>query len=81
MKYESNVKVKHGCCYPETETKPIGRTGTFSILNQPSSTSGILDSPLLVLGSEERKAVEAHKLLVELRRSMAIEKVKWNTIR
>ncbi len=81
MKCESNSKIKHGYCYPEIEVKPTGRTKALGMLKQPSSASSTLHSPLLVLGNEERKAVEAHKLQVELRRSIAIEKSRWNTIR
>lgn len=81
MKCESDVEIQHECCYPEIETKPTGRTGVLSMLSQDSSISTTLHSPLHILGNEERKAVEAYKLQVELQRAMAIEYARQNTIR
>jgi hypothetical protein len=81
MKLESEKKIKHGCCYPESKTEPVGCTRAIDMLEQSSSTSSISHSPVFVLGNEERRAVEAHKLQVEMWRSMAIELARRNTLR
>ena len=81
MKSESDAEIQHECCYPKNETKPTGRTGALSMLSQHSSTSIALRSPLPILGNEERKAIEAYKLKVELQRAMAIEYVRREPIR
>lgn len=81
MKWESEKKIKHGCCYPESKTEPIGCTRAVDMLDQHSSTSSTPHSPAFVLGNEERRAVEAYKLQVEMRRSMAIERARRSTIR
>ena len=80
MKLKSDTEIKHGCCYPESEVKP-SRVSRALTINPSSSTSNTTLSHLLVLGNEERKAVEAYKLQVEMRRSMAIEYARRNTIR
>ena len=72
MKTKSEKQIKHGCCYPESKTEPLGCT---------RATSGTSHSSLLALANEERKAVEAYKLQVEKWRSMAIELARRNAIR
>ncbi|MDH5448680.1 MAG: hypothetical protein OEY24_06195 [Candidatus Bathyarchaeota archaeon] len=81
MQSETEAKTKHGCCSPESEMKPTRLSRALSTLNQNSSTFNTPHSPLLTLGNKERKAIEAYKLQVEMRRSMAIEYARRYTIR
>jgi hypothetical protein len=80
MKLESDTEIKYGCCYPESKIKHSCMSRALTI-NPSSSTSNTTLSRLLLLGNEERKAVDAYKLQVEQRRSMAIEYARRNTIR
>ena len=80
MKNESKTNIEHGCSYPEMETKPSRLTKALAI-NLSSSTSHIPHSSFPVLNNEERKAIKAHNLQVEMRRSMAIEYSRRNIIR
>ena len=81
MKWKSEKKIKHGYCHPESKTEPVACTRAFSTLDQHSSNSSTPHKPVFVLGNEERRAVEAHKLHVEMLRSMAIEYARRSTIR
>jgi len=81
VKLESEEKIKHGCCYTESKSKPIGFTKAIDMLDQYSSTPNTPHSSAFVLSNEERRAVEAYKLQVEMRRSIAIEIARRSTIR
>jgi hypothetical protein len=81
MKWESEKKIKHGYCHPESKTGPVDCTRAIGMLEQSSSTPSTPHSSTFIVGNEERRAVEAHKLQVEMWRSMAMERVRRNTIR
>jgi len=80
MKSGIDPKIKHGCCYPESEINSSQLTKTLAI-NPSSSISHVPHSPLPAFDNEERKAVEAYNLKLEQWRSMAIDLARQHTIR
>lgn len=81
MGLETTSKVKHGCCYPEKKGKPTTLSRALEIVNLDASTSSIPHIPAVPLSNEERKAINAYRLQVEKRRSIAIEYARRSTFR
>ena len=80
MKPGIEAKIEHGHCCTESKNKPSRLTRALAI-NPSSSTSYIPHSSFPVLNKEERKAIKAHNMKVEMRRSMAIEYAHRNMVR
>jgi len=80
MKLKNDTEIKHEYYCPESEIKPSCISRALTI-NSSSLTSNTPLSHSLSLSNEEKKAVEAYKLQVEQKRSIAIEYARRNAIR
>ena len=79
MKLKTNIETEQGCCHPEKEGKPTGFSRALGMLNLHTPASSTPHTPVLILSNAERKAIEAYKLQIEKRRSMAAELARRNT--
>ena len=70
MRCEEVDKVQCPCTQPRKKAKPNAFWKPSSMVKPP--LKGIFSPSLALLNNEERKAVEAHQLEVEKKRSMAI---------
>ena len=81
MKCEEEIidKIKYPCTQPRKKANHNAFWKQSNVFKQP--LRGVLTPQLALLGNEERKAVKAHQLDVERKRSAAITYARHSTCR